>query len=171
MKDTPRPAAPYFSQPVVLRWHSVASPGTILETAGLRIRWAKNPLVKSWYANPPLDQIIMRFIFSIVTSCRVVQGSGWVCPLLRRKKGKLFIRKRLGFFFKDRSPSAFSMLPLESFDSCTRKDRSPFGVGVAVFDSEHRGIFVDRSTESRLAMLVPRVLGEIGILPVVALVA
>jgi hypothetical protein len=97
-----------------------------------------------------------------------------------------FIRNRLGRFFND-FPSAFPMLPFEvesssrgaSTMTSVSADDNVVAVVVVVVGWEGspnaeaergRGTLDGRSNESLLTMLVPCVLGDSGIFPVVALV-
>lgn len=98
-------------------------------------------------------------------------GAGETAPLFRLKNVETFILKRLVFFL--RVPSGLRVPFDSSSEACVE---STTAIGVVVRD-EYGAVTVvvgsldGRSTESWLTMLVPCVLGESGILPVVALVA
>jgi hypothetical protein len=105
-------------------------------------------------------------------------AEGEFVPLCLLKKGKSFILNLLVFFRSD-LPSALPMLPpvvlASDLVSSSIGELSGRNVPELSFKLAEStlilGIPTACSVESPLTMLVPRVLGDIGILPVVALVA
>ena len=106
---------------------------------------------------------------------------GLLPPLWRRKRFSAFIRKRLVFFLRPFPSGEYFPLPIEEIDDPSSRggeasDNSdsegsewPLAVSGAVMVVT--GTLEGRSSESRLMMLVPWVLGDNGSFPVVALVA